>query len=134
MQTVNVTTFLPVSTDQVWSIIGDPGAISSWHPAIAESSLNGNDRVCTLGDGARIDEQIDQIDDAGHSYSYRIITSPLPVENYKSTIKAISADGGCTIGWAATFDVVGATEDEISAMIEGLYEAGMGQLRERFSS
>ena len=132
MQTVTVTTFLPVSPDQVWSVIGDPGAISNWHPAIANSSLNGNERICTLGDGARIDEQIDQIDSVGRSYSYRIVASPLPIENYLSTIKAVEADGGCDVEWTSTFDVVGAPADEISSMIQGLYEAGMGALQEQF--
>ena len=132
MQTVTVTTLLPASPDQVWSAIGDPGAISSWHPAIAESSLNGNDRVCTLGDGARIDEQIDQVDNAGRSYSYRIVASPLPIENYQSTIKVVDSDGGCNVEWTSTFDVVGAPEDEIAEMIRGLYEAGMGAIRDQF--
>ena len=76
MHTVTVLTHLSASTDEVWSKIGDPGTISSWHPAIAKSSLEGKDRKCTLANGAQIDEKIDNIDDAKRSYSYRIVESP----------------------------------------------------------
>ena len=75
-----------------------------------------------------------QVDNAGRSYSYRIVASPLPIENYLSAIKAVEADGGCDVEWTSTFDVVGAPAEEISSMIQGLYEAGMRELRERFSS
>ena len=67
MHSVTVTTHLSASPDQVWSTIGDPGTISAWHPAIAESSLDGTSRVCSLANGARIDEQVDTVDATNRS-------------------------------------------------------------------
>ncbi len=132
MHTVTVLTHLSASADDVWSKIGDPAAISSWHPAIAKSSLDGKARQCTLANGAQIDEAIDNIDDANRSYSYRIVESPLPVEDYRSTIKVVEADGGCAVEWTSSFDVsAGPAEDTVS-MIKDVYAAGLGALRESF--
>ena len=134
MHSVTVSTHLSGSPDQVWSKIGDPGAISSWHPAIAESSLDGKDRTCTLGDGAQILEAIDKVDDANRSYSYRIVESPLPLEDYSSTIKVAEADGGCSVEWAASFEVSAGPAEDMVALIKGVYDAGLGSLRESFKS
>ncbi len=132
MHTVTVLTHLSASTDQVWSKIGDPGTISAWHPAIAKSSLEGKDRKCTLANGAQIDEEIDHIDDANRSYSYRIVESPLPVEDYRSTIKVVEADGGCSVEWTASFDVSAGPAEDTVARIKDVYAAGLDALRETF--
>ncbi len=134
MHTVTVFTHLSATPDQVWSKIGDPGAISAWHPAIAKSSLEGNDRKCTLADGAQIDEEIDSIDDANRSYSYRIVESPLPLEDYSSTIKVVEADGGCSVEWSSSFDVSAGPAEDMTALIKDVYAAGLGALRESFKS
>ncbi len=58
MQNVTVTSHVNASPDTVWQTIGDPGTISSWHPAIAASSLDGDVRLCTLENGAAINEKV----------------------------------------------------------------------------
>ena len=134
MHSVTVSTHLTASPDQVWSKIGDPGAISSWHPAIAKSTLEGKARQCTLANGAQIDEAIDHVDDANRSYSYRIVESPLPVEDYRSTIKVVEADGGCSVEWTSSFDVSAGPAEDTVAMIKDVYAAGLAALRESFKS
>ena len=134
MHSVTVSTHLSASPDLVWSKIGDPGTISAWHPAVAESSLDGKARVCNLANGARIDEQIDNIDDANRSYTYRIVESPLPVKDYNATIKVVEADGGCSVEWTSNFEVSTGPAEDAVALIKGVYDAGMGALRESFKS
>ena len=56
---------LPVSAAQAWTLIGQPGSISDWHPAITESPIDGNKRECLLADGARIQEEIREHSDEG---------------------------------------------------------------------
>lgn len=129
MHTVSVSTHLSASPDQVWSKIGDPGAISSWHPAIAKSSLDGQDRKCTLADGAEIDERVDSVDEANRSYTYSIVKSPLPLEGYSSTIQVVEADGGCSVEWAASFEVTSGPAEDMVALIKTVYSAGLGALR-----
>ena len=134
MHTVTVSTYLPASPDQVWSEIGDPGTISNWHPAIVDSSLDGNKRKSTLGDGGQIDEQIDSVDDSNRSYTYRILESPLPVKEYSSTLKVVESDGGCHVDWTSSFEVSAGPAEDMVALIKGVYDAGVGALRERFKS
>ena len=133
MHTVTVSTHLSATPEQVWSKIGDPGAISAWHPVIAASSLDGGHRACTLADGAQIAEEIDELDDANRSYSYRIIESPLPLENYRSTIKVVDADGGCAVEWTSSFEVSAGPPEDMIAVIKGVYDAGMAALRESYN-
>ena len=134
MHSVTVSTHLSASPDLVWSKIGNPGTISAWHPAVAESSLDGKARICTLANGARIEEQIDNIDTANRSYSYRIVESPLPVRDCNATIKVVEADGGCCVEWTSSFDVSDGPAEDAVALLKGVYDAGMGALRESFKS
>ena len=132
MHTVTVLSHLSASPDDVWSKIGDPGTISAWHPAIAESSLNGKERKCTLGNGAKIDEAVDDIDNANRSYTYRIVESPLPVADYKSTIKVVESAGGCAVEWTSSFDVTSGPAEDTVNMIKDVYAAGLSALREGY--
>ena len=88
---------------------------------------------CTLGNGAQIAEQIDSVDDANHTYSYRILESPLPLQDYRSTIRVVDSGGGCCVEWTASFDVTDGPAEDTVAMIKGVYDAGMGALRESFA-
>ena len=132
MHTVTVSTHLSAAPDQVWSKISDPGTIDAWHPVVASCSLEGDNRLCTLVDGARITERIDELDEANRSYSYRILESPLPLANYRSTIKVEHVDGGCLVEWTSSFEVTAGPAEEMIEVIQGVYEAGMGALRESF--
>ncbi len=54
MSNVALSTELPVTADQVWSVIGNFNALAQWHPAVESSSLEegGTVRRLTLaGDG-----------------------------------------------------------------------------------
>ena len=62
------------------------------------------------------------------SYSYTIETSPLPVANYKSTLKVVPKDKGSTIEWSGNFDAKGAPDADAVKVITGIYEAGVGAL------
>ena len=133
MHSVTVSTHVSASPEQVWSKIGDPGGISAWHPVVAESPLDGTRRMCTLADGAKIDEQIDNIDDANRSYTYRIVESPLPVTDYSATLKVVDADGGCCVDWTSSFEVSAGPPEEVIALLKGVYDAGLGSLRQSFA-
>src|SRR5262245_18722341 len=75
---------------KAWSALGDFCGIKDWHPAIANCVLSEKDgakiRTLTTKDGGVLVEKLTQWDDAGHSYGYAILESPLPVANYVSTI------------------------------------------------
>lgn len=117
------------STDEVWGRIGDFYAMEDWHPAIAssEAGAGAESRVLTLQDGGQIFETRTAVGD--HSYAYRIDESPLPVSGYASKLSVGERDGGgCEVTWEADFEADGVSEDEASALIGGIFDAGLGNL------
>lgn len=122
--------------ETVWALIREFGAIADWHPACSASSQETvNDevrRTIVVGDGARLIEKLEVLDDNERSLSYSIIEGPLPVENYYSTLSVAEADGGSHLTWSGTFDAKGAPDDRAKQIVAGIYESGLGGLKRRF--
>jgi len=119
--------------DKAWAAIGAFCDVKNWHPALAscEISKKGDAtfRMLTTKDGAKIFEQELSRDDKAHSYSYAIIESPLPVTNYKATIKVDPGTGGnVAIVWVASFDPKG-PEADAKKVIGGIFAAGLDSLK-----
>ena len=132
MHSVTVISHIGASPEKVWSTIGDPAAISNWHPAIASSTVTGTERLCTLADGAEIQERIESVDEEGKTYTYSITKSPLPLASYQSTIKVDSDGDGSTVTWNAQFEPAGAAAEEVSTLLGQIYQAGLSSLRNSF--
>lgn len=119
----------------VWTAIGDFCGIGEWHSAVTacETTEEGGTttRTLTLADGATLVEELVSRDDAAMTYTYRIIEGPLPVANYESTLAVEAAGEGSRITWNGTFDASGATDEEASAVIGGIYDAGLQGIVER---
>lgn len=112
-----------------WAAIGDFCGIGTWHPAVAACKLSGTSdapvRTLTLKDGGEIVEKQVARDDAAMSYTYAIMTSPLPVADYVSTL-SVSPDGsGSKITWSGSFNASGASDAEAEAVVAGIYTAGI---------
>lgn len=129
MHSLTVVSHINATPDTVWSVIGDPSGISSWHPAIAESPVSGSQRLCTLANGAEVHERIDSIDASERTYSYSITESPLPLAEYHSTIKVDSEGDGSVVTWSANFEPSGAPAEDVAALLTGVYQAGLAALR-----
>jgi hypothetical protein len=83
-------------------------------------------RVLTLGDGGKIKEKLTNKDDT--SYSYEIIESPLPVQNYAATLTVTEDDGDeiAEVVWEAEFDPAdGVEEAKAVEVISGIFDAGI---------
>ena len=73
--------------EQVWARIRDFKTLDDWHPGISSSVIEDggpSDRVgcirrMELRGGGVIREQLLEMSDLGHHYSYSILESPLPV-------------------------------------------------------
>lgn len=114
----------------VWTKVGGWCAIKDWHPAVAgcDASKQGY-RTLTLKDGAKIVEKLTKT--GKNSYSYAIIESPLPVKNYSATFTAKADSLGSTdLTWIAKFDAKGKTEQEAAAVITGIFEAGLKNIKD----
>ena len=81
--------------EKVWARIRDFNGLPGWHPGIAKSEIEGGEpanqpgciRVLTLQDGGVVRERLLEMSDMGHHYSYSILYSPLPVANYRATLR-----------------------------------------------
>ena len=114
---------------RVWQVMGAFCSISEWHPAIArceELKVDGQPhRRLTTGDGAVFLEKLNDLDNDAMSYSYDIVESPLPVQDYRSTISVADEGGKARLTWRSSFSPKGASEADAAKVIGGIYDAGL---------
>jgi hypothetical protein len=120
------------SVDAVWQKIGDFCGIAQWHPAVAGCQLSADkkDRTLTLKGGGTIVEHLIRWSDKNHYYTYKIVSSPLPVDNYESTIRvrAAKSGSGSVITWRGHYSAKGASDADAKKAIDGVYEGGVTAL------
>jgi len=129
--------------DQIWAAIRDFNGLPDWHPAIAESRIEGGApadqvgciRAFRLRDGGYIRERLLALSDYDFSCTYSILESPMGVENYVATLKLTPVtDGARTFAeWTAEFDCAPDREEELVALIgQSVFQGGFDSLKERF--
>ena len=140
MANIKVSGTIPAPIAAVWAVAGDFGGIAKWVPALKDSNLApessgasvGDIRQCVLEGGPSLVESQTARSDADWTYTYTITEGPLPVQNYESTI-TLEADGEQTkLDWTASFDPDPGAEEQVTAMITGVYQAGVDTLKQRF--
>lgn len=134
MAKVNMSVPLNVSADQVWKLIGGFNTLPDWHPAVEKSELEeaGQVRKLSLAGGGTIVERLESVDDKERVYSYAIESGPLPVAGYKSTIRVHEEDGKAMVEWSSEFTPAGASENDAVTAIQGVYQAGLDNLKKMF--
>lgn len=133
MTKVSMSTRLNVSADEAWKLVGGFNALPDWHPAVKKSELTeeGQVRTLSLAGGGSIVEKLEKSDDAGRTYTYSIVDSPLPIANYVATIAVRETDEGTVLDWSGEFAPVG-PENEAMDAIQGIYQAGFDNLKKMF--
>jgi hypothetical protein len=137
MTKVSMSTDIGVSAEQLWDSIGGFHSISDWHPAIEKCEIEEDGNVTlrrlSLAGGGELVERLEKSDDDSRSYSYSIISGPLPIKNYTSTLRVIEGeDGKATVEWSSEFDSAGAPESDVMKIVEGIYSAGFDNLKKMF--
>jgi len=115
--------------EKIWSLTGGFNDLDKWHPAIAKSEYDPvkKTRTLTTKDGGQIVEELLVMTD--HSYSYRILSSPLPVANYTSTLHVAPINQNSSeITWMSEFQPKGASEPEAQKVISGIYKDGFDSI------
>ena len=87
-------------------------------------SPDGKQRTLSLKGGGTVVEALENWDNANHSYTYTILSGPLPVTNYHSTITVTGDAKGSTLKWTGKFDAKGAPDADVKKTMDGVYEAG----------
>jgi hypothetical protein len=146
-QTLHVTETVEIKApmDKVWATIKDFDGMTKWHPGFSSDELvsgsngkAGATRKLTVKDGPVITERLLAYDEAGHSFRYTIIESPLPITHYTSTISAKAGSSGMTkVTWSGNFkrkntsDTPPAAESDagVTKLITGVYRGGLDNLK-----
>jgi len=119
---------------RLWAQFGGWCALKDWHPAVANCEESTEDgakvRVLTLKDGGKIKEKL--LDEKPNFYRYEILESPLPVKNYQAQFALTPDDDDedeINFAWSATFDANGKTNKEAHDVIEGIFNAGLDNIK-----
>ena len=143
MAEVYTSSVIGAPAERVWAVIRDFNGLPEWHPAIAESRIEGGApadqvgcvRAFRLKDGGHIRERLLALSDYDYSCTYAILESPMGVENYVATLKLTPiTDGGRSFAeWSAAFDCPPEREAELVATIgQGVFQGGFDSLKSRF--
>lgn len=143
MAEVYTSSVIEAPADRIWAAVRDFNALPDWHPAIAESRIEGGQpsdqvgcvRAFRLKDGGFIREQLLALSDYELCCTYSILESPMGVENYIATLKLTPiTDGNRTFAeWSAEFDCPANRESELVELVgNGVFQGGFNALKERF--
>jgi hypothetical protein len=138
MSKVSMSTRLNASADQVWKVLRDFNGLPVFVAAIKKSTMEGSGvgavRTLTFeGGGPPVVEKLEKLDDQAKTLSYSIITSPLPLKDYFSTMEVMDAGAGqCELKWYSTFEPKDAPEAEAVKVVEGVYAGGFEGLKKLF--
>jgi len=132
---------------KVWAAIKDYDSLPSWHPGFAKdeivkgtNNVPGAVRALTIKDGPTFTEELVAFSEKEHTYQYRIIESPLPLQDYVSTISVKSGKDGMTVvTWVGHFkrknpaDNPPEAESDAGAvnLIKGVYQGGLSNLKKQ---
>ncbi|HYM33617.1 MAG TPA: SRPBCC family protein [Candidatus Cybelea sp.] len=126
--------------ERVWAVLRDFNSHDAWHPAVADSHIEGGESADQVGcvrnfhlqDGAHVREQLIALSDEAFVSTYCILDATVPLRRYVATVtlKRIT-DGDRTFWhWQSTFDTPPGREQELADIVgRGVYEAGFEGLR-----
>ncbi|GAN77008.1 SRPBCC family protein [Acidisphaera rubrifaciens] len=114
----------------MWAKVGDFCGIGNWLPPVQKCTLSadGKQRTLSLKGGGEVVEALVSRNDKKRTYTYRILSSPLPVEDYRSTIHVVAKGSGSEVIWSGTYKAKGASDADAEKTIAGIYKAGVDTL------
>jgi len=124
---------LPSSTSQVWPLIGDFCDIDDWHPNVSSCALKVMDgslvRVLTTDAGDRmIQKRIAR--EEGLSYTYKMVSSPKPIEKFTATL-SVQPGENLLIEWIANFS---SNDPAMESFVVDDIEAGLSAIESSLAS
>lgn len=131
--------------DKVWATVKNFDGLNKWHPGFSDDKLvsgsnntPGAVRKLTIKDGPVITEKLLAFDDAGRSFRYMIVDSPLPITHYVSTVSVSPGGGGMSkVTWRGTFRRKNTSANPpeaesdagVKKLLQGVYRGGLDNLK-----
>ena len=140
MARVYVSTVVNARNDRVWARVRDFNGLPNWHPAIAESRIEGGEPADKIGcvrrfklkDGSELREQLLALSDLEQTFSYCLLDTPIPMFNYVAHVRLLPVtDGDRTFWqWESRFTTRPEDREGITQMVaEQIYQAGFEAVR-----
>jgi hypothetical protein len=131
---ISVKVNIAATADKVWQTLQDFGGWDKWAPGVAGLALKGagvgSVRTILYKDGSRVVERLESRNDEGRSLSYTILESSLPVEGYVASLTVGDlGPAGSEVEWFSTFGARGATEKDVTRMLEVGYRKALSSLQ-----
>ena len=127
---------VPGTASDIWAIVGPFCAIKDWLPPVGSCTQTGDSpavRTLVTKDGRAtfVERQVAR-SDREHFYSYVFVSSPLPVSNYKSTIRVTAlGQGHSTVTWSASYSPDTGRDLDATNALRGIYAAGLKTIRQQ---
>ncbi|GLQ30415.1 SRPBCC family protein [Litoribrevibacter albus] len=127
---VEVNRVFDASIKKVWKKFGKFCAIQRWQSLVDTCDVyenkRGIHRAIVMDDGGVFVERLLEYSDLNHSFTYNILSGPVPVTNYLSTLKFEDIGNRQTLfTWTATFDVDYEIEQDVVDNLYTLFENGV---------
>ncbi len=138
MATVTAEYVFALPLAALWAILGDFGKTGKWsgrpdEACVQEGEGIGALRTLHLGDGRQVVDRLEA--QTPTSYTYSIVTSPLPYASYRATMAVEPVDAANTrFIWTGEFEPAGITEEEAAAFTRSIYAMGIGMMRKTIES
>ncbi len=126
------------AADEVWKTLSSFRNVEKYIPLVKSSTVEGSGvgakRTCIIpnesGGEGKIEEELKSFDNDAKTFSYSITSSPMPLENYLSTVKVKDlGNGRCEVEWSSTFIPKGMPEEEVAKMINDIYVTAIDGLK-----
>lgn len=141
------TVVIKAPVDKVWAAAKDFDSLGKWHPAIATDEIvkgtnnkPGAVRKLSIKDGPSLTEELVAFSDKTHSFKYKILESPFPVDHYVSTFTVKAGKGDTSVvSWSGRFTRKNQAENPPEAendaagvkLITGIYHDGLANLKKQ---
>ena len=137
MASAEVKHLFNLSAERMWALIGDFGDTGKWSGRPPEACRRegrgvGALRTLYLADGREIVDR--QTAEGPMTYSYEIVTSPLPVASYQAcmAVAPVSATT-CELTWSGRFEPAGITDAEAVVFFEDIYRMGIAMMERQIA-
>ncbi len=121
--------FIDRPAPDVWAVVRKFGDNQAWSNMLSESRLEGEFRICTLGDaspapGAVLKERLLASDDRLMRLEYSVAEAPFPVEFHNALIDVCPDRDGTTVSWTTNV-----APDALAEMFSPGFDADLKSLK-----
>ncbi len=118
---------------EVWKILSGFDAVERYVSQIETSKSQGSGlgarRFCVTKEGEEISEQVIYSNSSQMVLRYEGLDSSIPMAGYEARIKVKDlGEEKCEVNWSSVYKPLGATAEEVDAIISAMYKAGIAGL------